>query len=93
LNPPYGDLVSDKSGGPSDGKGRKRLEKLFYQLSHSRLASGGVMVLIVPQYTLDSEFCGMLARYFDRLQVFRAPEQQFKQVVVFGVRKRSSEAN
>jgi hypothetical protein len=92
LNPPYGDLVSDKSGGPSDGRGRKRLEKLFYQLSHSRLASAGVMVLIVPQYTLDSEFCGMLSKYFERLQVYRAPERQFKQVVVFGVRKRSADS-
>lgn len=91
LNPPYGDLVSDQAGGVKAGGGRKRLEKLFYGLANPLLAFGGVMVLIVPQYTLDREFCGMLATHFDRLRVFRAPEQQFKQVVVFGVRKRTAD--
>lgn len=91
LNPPYGDLVSDKSGAPSDGRGRKRLEKLFYQLSYPTLAYGGVLVLIVPLYTLDREFCGLLASHFERLRVYRAPEQQFKQAVVFGVRKRTAD--
>ncbi len=91
LNPPYGDLVSDQAGGVKDGKGRKRLEKLFYNLANPLLVFGGVMVLIVPQYTLDREFCGMLATHFDRVRVFRAPEQQFKQVVVLGVRKRTAD--
>lgn len=92
LNPPYGDLVADRSGALSDGKGRKRLEKLFYGLAHPLLAFGGVLVLIVPQYTLDREFCGMLATHFDRIRVYRAPEQQFKQAVVFGVRKRTADS-
>ena len=91
LNPPYGDLVADHSGGLSDGKGRKRLEKLFYGLAHPLLAFGGVMVLIVPQYTLDREFCGLIASHFDRVRVYRAPEQQFKQIVVFGARKRTAD--
>jgi hypothetical protein len=91
LNPPYGDLVTDKSGVASERTGRKRLEKLFYQLTHPTLAYGGVLVLIVPQYTLDHEFCGKLATYFEQLRIYRAPEQRFKQVVVFGIRKRASD--
>ena len=89
LNPPYGDLVSDKAHtGEQAGKGRRRLEKLFYNLALPGLQFGGVMVLIVPRYSLDREFSVWLARQFDRVQVFAAPEQGFKQVVVFGVRKR-----
>ena len=90
LNPPYGDLVTDKAqtGGVDDGKGKKRLEKLFYQQSVRLLQVGGVLVLIVPHTVLDAEFKRWLAAGFDRVQVFMAPEQQFKQAVVFGVRQR-----
>jgi len=81
LNPPYGDLVTDKaqSGGENDSKGRKRLEKLFFQQSARLLQYGGILVLIVPHTTLDQEFRRWLAAGFDRLRVFLAPEQQFKQ--------------
>lgn len=92
LNPPYGDLVSDKAAtGDKGGKGRKRLEKLFYQLANPMLQFGGVMVLIIPHYSLDRELSQWIARHFERVQCFLAPEQQFKQAVVFGVRKRTNE--
>lgn len=93
LNPPYGDLVSDKgqtSG--SEKTGAKRLEKLFYQQSARLLQYGGILVLIVPHTVLDLEFRRWLAAGFDRLAVYLAPEHQFKQAVVFGVRKRSDNA-
>lgn len=93
LNPPYGDLVADKAalaGYP--GKGRTRLEKLFYGLSHPWLVFGGVMVLIIPRYSLDRELSGWIATHFERVRVFLAPEQRFQQVVVFGVRRRTVEA-
>lgn len=90
LNPPYGDLISDKGAtGTTTWKGRKRLEKLFYSLSHSALQFGGLMVLIVPAYSLDAELSGWIAAHFERVRVYLAPEQQFKQVVVFGVRRRT----
>mgnify|MGYP001159344565 CR=1 FL=1 len=91
LNPPYGDLVTDKAqtGGIDDGKGKKRLEKLFYQQSARLLQVGGILVLIVPHYVLDSEFRRWLAAGFDRVLAFMAPEQRFKQAVVFGIRKRN----
>lgn len=94
LNPPYGDLVSDKAATGELGKpGRKRLEKLFYQLAVPKLQFGGVLVLIIPRYTLDAELSTLIARHFDRVHVYAAPEQQFKQIVVLGIRKRTGTAN
>ncbi len=94
LNPPYGDLVTDKADtGDRDGKGRRRLEKLFYQLAVPKLQFGGVMVLIIPRYTLDAELASWISRHFDRVRAYAAPEQQFQQMVVLGVRKRVGAAN
>lgn len=95
LNPPYGDLVSDRAdtGDRGGNKGRKRLEKLFYQLAIPKLQFGGVMVLIIPRYSLDSELAAWISRHFDRVRVYTAPEQQFQQIVVLGVRKRVGAAN
>lgn len=89
LNPPYGDLVADQAqtGTENLGKGRKRLEKLFYQQSVRLLQYGGILVLIVPHYSLDAEFRRWLAAGFDKLSIHLAPEQQFKQAVIIGIRK------
>jgi len=94
LNPPYGDLIADKgsTGDHLGGKGRKRLEKLFYNFTVPALQFGGVMALIIPRYTLDKEFISWITTHFHRVEVFKAPEQQFKQIVVFGVRRRTREA-
>lgn len=91
LNPPYGDLVSDK-GQTGDAKqsGKKRLEKIFFQQAARLLQYGGVLVLIVPHYALDHEFRKWIAAGFDRVKVYLAPEQQFKQAVVMGIRRRTS---
>lgn len=89
LNPPYGDLPRDNNGiDRHQIQGRPRLEKVFYQRSLPLLQYGGVLVFIVPNYTLDAEVVGWLTRHFKELHVFRAIETQFKQVVVFGVRVR-----
>ncbi len=59
LNPPYGDLVTDKGAtGDQGGKGRQRLEKLFCQLTVPLVLFGGVMMLIVPGYALDADYSG-----------------------------------
>lgn len=92
LNPPYGDLVANQAGGISHWKGRKRLEKLFYSLTNGMLQFGGIMVLIIPNTSLDKELSDWIARHFERVQVFLAPEQRYKQVVVMGVRRRVSQA-
>jgi hypothetical protein len=87
LNPPYGDLVRDQAAS-YQGHGRARLEKLFYQRSLPLLQYGGVLVFIIPAYTLDQELVGWLTRHFTDLRIYRAVETQFKQVVIFGQRTR-----
>ncbi len=90
LNPPYGDLVSDQAQlSDKRTKGRQRLEKLFYQHTFQSLVFGGLMILIIPDYTLDKEFAGWITKHFTDLSVFRACDQQFKQLVIFGVRRRT----
>ena len=89
LNPPYGDLPRDDNGiDRHQFQGRPRLEKVFYQRGLPLLQYGGVLVFIIPNYTLDAEVVGWLSRHFKDLRVFRAVETQFRQVVVFGVRVR-----
>jgi len=93
INPPYGDLVADKAAlAGRISMGRPRLEKLFYRISVPWLAFGGVLVLIIPGYSLDRELAGWIATHFERVRVFQAPEQRFKQVVIFGVRRRTAGA-
>jgi Uncharacterised methyltransferase family (DUF6094) len=89
LNPPYGDLVADKAALSEASSGRKRLEKVFYQRCHPWLAIDGILVLIIPHYVLDAEFAGMIAKSYREVRVFMAPEQQFKQCVIFGIKRRS----
>lgn len=91
LNPPYGDLVSDQAAASvAKWKGRKRLEKLFYERSIGTLQFGGVLVLIVPHYALDREFSTWIARHCASVQVYRAATGQFQQIVVLGRRKPST---
>ncbi|QCG68245.1 DUF6094 domain-containing protein [Pseudomonas veronii] len=89
LNPPYGDLARDANGNMGyEGKGRARLEKLFYQRTLQLLQYDGVLVFIVPFYVLDAELIGWLTRHFSDLRIYRAVDTQFKQVVIFGRRTR-----
>ncbi|VFR27555.1 FIG023873: Plasmid related protein [plant metagenome] len=89
LNPPYGDLSKDANGNIGyDGKGRPRLEKLFYQRTLQLLQYHGILVFIIPFYVLDQEMVGWLTRHFADLRVYRAVDTQFKQVVLFGRRVR-----
>jgi tRNA1(Val) A37 N6-methylase TrmN6 len=90
LNPPYGDVVSDKAGTGDIGK-RERLEKIFLRKTMSYLQFGGVLVLIVPHYVLDSDFANLIARNFQHVEVYLAPEQQFKQAVIFGIKRRADQ--
>ncbi len=92
LNPPYGDVVSDKAG-TGDRSRRERLEKIFFRKTLSWLQFGGVLVLIVPHTVLDADFAAAIARNFDRVRVFMAPEQKFKQCVLFGVKRRAEPPN
>ena len=92
LNPPYGNVVSDKADTGDRGK-TDRLEKVFYRRTQPWLQFGGVMILIVPHYVLDHEFAGMISRNFDRVQVFMAPTKTYKQCVIFGIKRRADSVN
>jgi len=91
LNPPYGFGVADKAGqqGLQAGSEKaERLERTFLRKTVPYLAYGGVLVYVVPHYALDDEIRSYLVRNFERLQVFMAPERQFKQCVVIGIRRK-----
>lgn len=87
LNPPYGDVVADKAGLTEKGAPR-RLESIFLQRCLDCLQVGGVLVYIVPNYVVKAEMASLLVRNFDQVRLYRAPEQRFKQCVIFGVRRR-----
>src|SRR5262249_46397835 len=67
---------------------RARLEKLFYQRCLPLLQYDGILIFIIPVYTLDAELVGWLTRHFVDLRAYRAAETKFKQVVIFGRRAR-----
>ena len=90
LNPPYGDKVTDHYHVENTDGSVNRLEKLFYQRCFSSLVFGGVLVLILPEYSFDKQYRRWLERNFGRLMVRRACDSRFKQLVVLGVRKRTS---
>jgi hypothetical protein len=93
LNPPYGDLVSDQAQTAARRSGgRQRHEKRFYQRAKDLLQFGGVLVLIVPTTCLDRELCGWVATHFRDVRVFEACVATYKQVIIFGVRRRTQNA-
>ena len=88
LNPPYGDLVTDQVRSGDNKQGRERHEKVFCRRSFNLLQPGGVLVLVVPFYVLDTELSTLIARHFERVEVFISAEQAFKQCVLFGIKRR-----
>ena len=80
--------ISDKAQLSDPKAGRLRLEKEFYRRTNGLLQFGGVMVLIIPVYTLDKELSAWIARHFNHVKILMAPEQRFQQAVFFGVRHR-----
>jgi hypothetical protein len=91
LNPPYGFGLRDNANGrevSDDGERAERLERTFLKKTAPLLAPGGVLVYIIPYYALDDEIRTYLARNFTDLRFYMAPEQQFKQCVIFGTKVR-----
>jgi tRNA1(Val) A37 N6-methylase TrmN6 len=88
LNPPYGNAVRDQAGTAERAR-TTRIETAFLRRTMGWLAFGGVLVLIVPHYAFDRELANIVARNFEAVRVFSAPEARFKQVVLFGIKRRS----
>ncbi|HEX5481864.1 MAG TPA: DUF6094 domain-containing protein [Terriglobia bacterium] len=81
-NPPYQQTAED------EGKGQ-RLEGLFLERTFRWLKPGGVLILVIPAAQLA--VCGnILSTQFKDTEVYRLTEPesvQYKQIVVFGVRR------
>jgi hypothetical protein len=88
LNPPYGLGVANKAGA-GDGEAAERLEMAFLRKTAPCLIAGGVLVLIVPYTSVDDAMATFIARHFRDVQVAMAPEQQFKQCVIFGIKDKA----
>jgi len=90
LNPPYGFGVSDNANLDRNNldaqQKAERLERTFLKKTVPLLMPGGVLVYIIPFYALDEEIRVYLARNFRQVQFFMAPEQAYKQCVIFGVK-------
>lgn len=90
LNPPYGFGVSDSANMDRNiidgGEKAERLERTFLKKTASTLMPGGLLVYVIPFYALDDEIRTYLARHFKDLRFYMAPEKQFQQCVIFGVK-------
>jgi hypothetical protein len=89
LNPPYDELTLKEE---SNAK-TERQERAFLRMTAPYLVPGGVLVYIIPQNRLDKAIARMLASRFERIHVLRFPDPDyadFRQIVVFGIRKGGS---
>lgn len=86
LNPPYDEATLEED---ADTK-TERQERAFLRMTVPYLVPGGVLVYIIPQTRLNRGIARLLASRFQQINVFRFPDPEyddFRQVVVFGVRK------
>ena len=89
FNPPYG---STKNGNDKT----VRLERQFWGSHASRVVPGGVLVAILPDflfYREDAQMADFFSRYLEpgTWSVYRAAEDQFRQIVIIGYRRQKKE--
>lgn len=86
LNPPY-----DAQSGLGGLEMRKEL--IFLRDLYKLLAPDGILVFVIPRYTLGPEMVNALLHRFTDLAVYRFDDkeyQAFRQVVVFGRRRKKN---
>ena len=93
FNPPYGDLIADRTDYESKKQGRARLEKQFYQMTKSYLQFGGIGIIIIPYYTLDKHLSTWIASHYCDVQVFKGAVDTYKQIVIIGKRQRADSSD
>ncbi len=89
LNPPYDELTLEEDANTKT----ERQERAFLRMTLSYLIPGGVLVYIIPHNRLDKSIARLLASRFGHIHVLRFPDPEyadFKQIVVFGVKKASN---
>ncbi|MCF8568027.1 DUF6094 domain-containing protein [Alicyclobacillus tolerans] len=83
LNPPY-----DNQAGMGSNLSRKEL--IFLRGLSKCVKPNGVLVFIIPRYTLSKEMVDALEHRYTNLAVYRFDDDEypvFKQIVVFGTRR------
>ncbi len=91
LNPPY-DWAARK--GELDAS--ERYERSFLRDTLKYLIPGGVLVYLIPLKRLDRIIARMLSYRLEQITLYKFPEglfEQFKQVVLFGILKKSQFAD
>jgi len=87
LNPPY-----DWAARGKDLERSERYERVFLRDTVKYLVPGGVLVYLIPIGRLDGTVARMISYRFDQIEIYRFPETlfaQFKQIVLFGVCKKT----
>jgi hypothetical protein len=87
LNPPY-----DWAARGNDLEKSERYERTFLKDTVKYLVPGGILVYLMPLGRLDGTIARMLSYRFEQIRVYRFPEKlfaQFKQIVFFGVCKKT----
>lgn len=89
LNPPYLNVIGE-------GGIRARSEKRFLVESMHHLLYGGVIMYIIPYYRLTYDICRVLCDNFRDISVYRFLNdefEKFRQIVVFGIRKKRDDCD
>ncbi|MGD0915821.1 MAG: DUF6094 domain-containing protein [Thermodesulfobacteriota bacterium] len=87
LNPPY-----DWAAREGELERSERYERTFLRDTTKYLTTGGVLVYLIPLKRLDGTIVKMLSYRFEKIRLYKFPEelyQRFKQIVLFGVLKKS----
>jgi hypothetical protein len=90
LNPPYDDETF--SNGMVTSSERK--EKIFLRDTVKYLKPKGLLIYIIPQPRLDKAIAKILSYRFESINIYRFQGDEhdaFKQIVVFGVKKKNPE--
>ncbi|MBN2224077.1 MAG: class I SAM-dependent methyltransferase [Deltaproteobacteria bacterium] len=90
LNPPY----DFETMGDNVERMTERKEKTFLINTIKYLKVGGILIYIIPQLRLDKSIAKTLSSKFENIQGYRFMDGEYegyKQIVVFGRKKRSTE--
>jgi predicted RNA methylase len=87
LNPPY-----DWGAREEQIEKSERYERTFLRDTIKYLISGGLLVYLIPLSRVDGTIARMLSYRFEQIRIYKFPlnlYQRFKQVVIFGVLKKT----
>ncbi len=90
TNPPGVSLLFENPPYDADDGAGKRLELHFLRETEDWLMPSGVLVFIIPQYRLSEHVARRLSSGFERIEVYRFPDDEyarFRQVVVFAIKR------